>query len=127
MSVSIDGKLCVGCGRCAEVCPGNLIVLATAGQAAESGAPKAGASKPVGHSPVRKVARLRHPRDCWGCTACMKECPVGAICYFLGADMGGRGTTLSVRSTASTNEWSFLHPDGSEQRIVVDRTKSNQY
>lgn len=112
MSVSIDDALCIGCGSCTEVCPGNLIVLTSVDQ-----------SEPA----ALKVARLRHPRDCWGCTACMKECPVGAIRYFLGADMGGRGTTLSVKSTASTNEWSFLHPDGSEQRIVVDRTKSNQY
>lgn len=40
---------------------------------------------------------IRNIRDCWGCTACLKECHTGAILYFLGADMGGMGSMLSVR------------------------------
>lgn len=40
---------------------------------------------------------IRNIRDCWGCTACLKECHMGAILYFLGADMGGMGSMLSVK------------------------------
>lgn len=43
---------------------------------------------------------IRNIRDCWGCTACLKECHTGAILYFLGADMGGMGSMLSVKEKA---------------------------
>lgn len=70
---------------------------------------------------------MSRPSDCWGCTACVKECPTDAIVYFLGADMGGRGTELRVRSTAKANVWTFTHADGSELVITTDRTKANKY
>ena len=72
MSITIDRALCIGCGRCAEACPGNLIALDDSQRAA-----------------------IRIPEDCWGCTACMKECPAGAIRYFLGADIGGAGSPMA--------------------------------
>ena len=70
MSIRIQDNKCIGCRRCIEVCPGNLIKW----DAAES------------------HAYMRRPKDCWGCTSCIKECPVNAIAFFLGADMGGNGT-----------------------------------
>lgn len=109
MSIWIDEARCVGCGRCAEVCPGNLIGMG-----------------PAEASP-RPVAQMRRPRDCWGCTACMKECPAGAISYFLGADMGGRGTRLQVKSSATQNVWEFDHPDGTVQTITVSKSQANKY
>ena len=74
MSVRILQNKCVGCGKCLSVCPGNLLK-------------KGGDGK----------IHIRNIRDCWGCTACLKECHTGAILYFLGADMGGMGSMLSVK------------------------------
>jgi adenylylsulfate reductase subunit B len=104
LSVSIDARACVGCGACVRACPGNLIALG-----------------PDGH------ARMRRPRDCWGCTACLKACPAGAIAYFLGADAGGRGTTLRVSRSGALSVWEFRRPDGSVERVEVDARDANAY
>lgn len=108
MSISIDAARCTGCGACTRVCPGGLIRLV-------------GADAPAPH------AEIARPSDCWGCTACVKACPVDAIAYFLGADMGGRGTRLFVHVTPRENVWTFARPDGTEERIVTDRTQGNRY
>lgn len=103
MSIKIEQDTCIGCGRCGEVCPGNLIVLA-AGK-----------------------AQIREVRDCWGCTACVKECPVNAIGYYLGADMGGNGSLLYVKDTGDTLEWVIEKVDGQTETIIIDKSKSNAY
>ena len=74
MSVRILQNKCVGCGKCLSVCPGNLLKKGEDGK-----------------------VHIRNIRDCWGCTACLKECHTGAILYFLGADMGGMDSMLSVK------------------------------
>ncbi|MCI1480051.1 MAG: ferredoxin family protein [Eggerthellaceae bacterium] len=104
MSISIDRNRCTGCGACNRVCPGNLLALDAEGR-----------------------AKSRSPRDCWGCTACLKACRFGAIAYFLGADMGGRGTTLSVASTETEHAWTFTRADGGTRTIVIDRRTANNY
>jgi adenylylsulfate reductase subunit B len=104
MSIRIDGSRCAGCGNCADICPGGLIEL----------------------NESRK-AEIAVPEDCWGCTACLKECAYGAISYFLGADIGGKGTTMTVRAGGETLEWIFRSPGGSEKTIVVNRNESNRY
>ena len=73
MSIRIDSETCVGCGACSEICPGSLIKLDATGK-----------------------AFIKYPKDCWGCTSCVKECPVFAIRFYLGADMGGRGGRVSA-------------------------------
>lgn len=70
---------------------------------------------------------MRRPRDCWGCAACVKACPTQAISYFLGADMGGRGTRLTVRNDRSHTVWTFVRPDGTHAQIVVNRGEANRY
>jgi adenylylsulfate reductase subunit B len=57
----------------------------------------------------------------------MKECHSGAISYFLGADIGGNGATLSVRDRGDILEWVFHRPDGTEKTIEVKRNESNKY
>ena len=50
MSIAIDAKQCVGCGKCRMVCPGSLIHMNQDGK-----------------------AFIKYPKDCWGCTSCLKE------------------------------------------------------
>ena len=56
MSIAINAKQCVGCGKCSMVCPGSLIHMNADGK-----------------------AFIKYPKDCWGCTSCLKECAVHAI------------------------------------------------
>ncbi len=104
MSIIIDAETCTGCGKCRTVCPGGLLGEDAAG-------------KTVNH----------YPRDCWGCTACIKECNLGAIKYYLGADLGGRGTTLKTRYEGDYMHWVFSLPAGEEKVITVNRKEANKY
>lgn len=103
MSISINQSKCVGCKRCAEVCPGNLIMI-------EEG-----------------KAVIRREKDCWGCTSCLKECKACAIEFFLGADMGGKGSVLSVSEKGDIRDWIVTAPDGRQKTISINTKKSNKY
>lgn len=171
MSVRIREDRCIGCGRCTEVCPGNLIRMLERTDAPVSGKLKSGnasmpeelqsedgttsvvsrsksgsaseilsledrsaygtvTSKSTSRNGIklsRKIAHMKHPEDCWGCTSCIKECPAGAIEFFLGADIGGRGTILSVKKTQAGWDWSFRHPDGTEETIAINAKAANKY
>ena len=102
MSILIDRESCIGCGRCAEVCPGNLIQM-------------------------DGKAWMKYPKDCWGCTSCVKECPVHAVKFFLGADIGGRGSLVYTRQRGDILTWVMECPDGSVKEIDINRKESNQY
>ena len=104
MSIRIQNETCVGCGRCIEVCPGNLIKKDDAGK-----------------------AYIRRPRDCWGCTSCIKECQTGAILFYLGADVGGRGSILSVSEKGDLKFWNVTDPEGNVQQIMINSKESNKY
>ena len=71
MSISINKNKCIGCGKCRNVCHGSLIKVDSDGK-----------------------VYIKYPKDCWGCTSCIKECPVYAIDFFLGADIGGMGSRV---------------------------------
>ena len=103
MSIRINKDKCIGCGRCTEVCPGTLIDLS------------------------EQKARMRYPKDCWGCVSCVKECPVGAIEFFLGADIGGNGSIMNVKEEGNILRWNIQKQDGTVTTIEVDRRNSNQY
>ena len=104
MSIQIDKMNCVGCGRCVEACPGNLIKLG-----------------------ADKKAQIRREKDCWGCTSCLKECRTGAIKFFLGADIGGRGSTLSVEEQGQLRIWTVTDRMGKKQTIANNIKESNKY
>ena len=76
MSIRINKNKCVGCKRCLDVCPGSLIKTDATGK-----------------------AYIKYPKDCWGCTSCLKECKTGAIAFFLGADIGGMGSEMTVNES----------------------------
>lgn len=104
MSIRIRKEACVGCRRCVEACPGNLLKIDIDGK-----------------------AFIRHERDCWGCTSCLKECRAGAIDFFLGADIGGRGSRLSVAERGDDWIWTVTRTDGSVRQIQVNKKESNKY
>ena len=104
MSIMIDKQKCKGCGLCTEVCPGSLI-----------------------YQGDDKKAYIRYPKDCWGCASCIKECHFGAIGLFLGADIGGRGSVMTVKSTEDTLTWNIEKRDGTTEQILINKKEANQY
>lgn len=103
MSIRINKDKCVGCKKCQEVCPGTLIQI------------------------EEKKAVIKYPKNCWGCASCVKECKVGAIDFYLGADIGGMGSGMNVRTEGDILHWNITRGDGRELVIDVDRRNSNQY
>ena len=82
MSIAINAKQCVGCGKCSMICPGSLIHMNADGK-----------------------AFIKYPKDCWGCTSCLKECAVHAIRFYLGADMGGMGSLVHTEKEGDVLRW----------------------
>lgn len=104
MSISIDKLKCKGCTKCAAVCPGSLIEL-----------------------DENNKAYIRYPKDCWGCASCIKECAFGAIAFYLGADIGGMGSKMSVSTQGDLLNWQIEKTDGTTEVITVNKKDSNQY
>lgn len=103
MSIKIDFDKCVGCLKCTQVCPGSLI------------------------DEKDSKAYMRYPDLCWGCVSCVKECSAGAISFFLGADIGGRGSTLKVQKDREILHWIIDKYDGETITIDVNSKNSNKY
>ena len=104
MSINIDPNICIGCGRCHDVCPGTLIKINE-----------------------QKKAYIKYPKDCWGCTSCIKECPVHAIRFFLGEDIGGKGSKVHTEKVNGLIRWIVEFPDGNVKSIDIDPKESNKY
>lgn len=95
MSIAIDSMKCRACGKCLDVCPGSLIVRGE-----------------------DKKAVIRYPKDCLGCASCIKECPFEAISYYLGADIGGMGSQMTVHTEGDLLHWRIKKTDGTIETIV---------
>ena len=104
MSIRINKNKCVGCKRCLDVCPGSLIKTDETGK-----------------------AYIKYPKDCWGCTSCIKECSRDAIRFFLGADVGGRGASMIVSEKPDISTWTVEKPDGTKITIQVNKKDANKY
>ena len=104
MSIVIDKSKCAGCGQCSIVCPGSLIKMGE-----------------------DKKAYIKYPKDCWGCSSCLKECKFEAIALYLGADMGGMGSKMSVTTKGDYLNWNIDKTDGSRETIVINMKESNKY
>ena len=103
MSIRIDKTKCIGCEKCSKVCPGSLIEMKD------------------------HKACIVYPKDCWGCASCVKECPKQAIDFFLGADIGGKGSTLNVTKEGDILHWNISRFDGEQIVIDIDSKDSNKY
>lgn len=104
MSIKIDKNKCVACGKCCKICPGNLI-----------------------HLDQNRKAFIKYPKDCWGCTACVKECSVGAIQYFLGLDIGGNKGYLYTTYKDDDLSWHIIDQNKEKKTIVIHCNESNKY
>lgn len=104
MSIVISKEKCKACGACEKVCPGSLIKLRE-----------------------DKKAYMKYPKDCWGCSSCIKECHFGAIALYLGADMGGMGSKMTVLSKDDKLYWTMERQDGSTEQVVIHKKESNKY
>lgn len=103
MSIAIDRNKCIGCGKCSIVCPGSLIKV------------------------ENKKAFIKYPKDCWGCTSCLKECPVNAVEFYLGADIGGMGSLVHVEKNGNILNWIINRSDGIVTEIKINTKESNKY
>ena len=72
-------------------------------------------------------AFIKYPRDCWGCCSCIKECKFDAIALYLGADMGGMGSRLTVKARGNFLDWNITKTDGTIDTIVINKKESNKY
>ena len=72
-------------------------------------------------------AFIKREKDCWGCTSCLKECSTGAIEFFLGADIGGKGSTLSTKTQGDLRQWIVTDPKGGQKIITINTKESNKY
>ena len=104
MSIAIDSMKCRACGKCLDVCPGSLIVRGE-----------------------DKKAVIRYPKDCWGCASCIKECAFGAIAFYLGADIGGMGSKMTVNAEDGKLYWNIEKRDGTTEQVVINQKESNKY
>ena len=46
---------------------------------------------------------------------------------YLGADMGGMGSVMTVNSKGQFLNWNIHKTDGSTETIVIDKKESNKY
>lgn len=67
MPVTFDLALCDGCGKCSDVCPGDVIYM--------SGS--IGERQPFN----------RYADECWHCGSCRQDCPQNAISIAFPPDM----------------------------------------
>ncbi len=104
MGVIFDIYKCIGCGRCAAVCPGNLIKADSSGK-----------------------AYLKKADSCWSCVSCVKECPVGAISLVLGPEMDGRGAKLCVNKEDNGYKWTVIRNEDELASFVTRSDEANKY
>ncbi|CDM69909.1 hypothetical protein CM240_2792 [Clostridium bornimense] len=104
MSIAINKEKCVGCKGCTKVCPGSLLEI-----------------------DENNKAYIKYPKDCWGCCSCIKECKFSAISLYLGADIGGRGSKLSVNIEGDIAHWKIEEGNGNIEEININRKDSNKY
>lgn len=104
MSVVIDKEKCIGCGKCINICPGNVIRRDDSGK-----------------------AYLDDPSDCWSCVSCMKECTVQAIYMILPPAVDANGGRMSVRQKGNITEWEIEKTDGEKLLLTTDTNEANKY
>lgn len=103
MSIRINIDKCIGCNKCVKICPGNLI-----------------------YKNELNKAYIKYEESCWGCAACLKECDFEAIEYYLGEDIGGQGSYITIKEKEDEVLWK-IHKDSRIIEIKTNKRQSNKY
>lgn len=98
VGIQIDKERCSGCGRCMDICPGDLIYL-----------------------DKDQKSQMRNAADCWDCMACVKTCPAGAIETKLPYSLAEFGAHLIPRVSETKICWECIYPDGRREEFVIPR------
>ena len=75
-AVAIDGKKCIGCGRCYKVCPRDVLDLVE-----RSEEMMADIDEDDLDDEQMMVMSLKNAADCIGCGSCGRVCPKGWYTY----------------------------------------------
>ena len=67
------------------------------------------------------------PHAYQGCSSCIKECKFGAIALYLGADIGGMGSKMTVNAEDGKLYWNIEKRDGTTEQVVINQKESNKY
>lgn len=97
MGITVKAEQCTGCGRCVDICPGDLLALL----------------------PQEGKAYLRSARDCWGCMSCVKSCPEGALERRLPFSLAGYGASLRPKVHETHIVWTLRYPNGEVEEFAV--------
>ena len=98
MSIAIDSMKCRACGKCLDVCPGSLIVRGE-----------------------DKKAVIRYRRTAGDAPPVSRSVRFEAISYYLGADIGGMGSQMTVHTEGDLLHWRIKKTDGTIETIVVNK------
>lgn len=99
MSVFVDQKKCLGCGKCIDICPGDLLLR---------------------EEKTGKVI-MRCPEDCWDCMACVKQCPQHALQTKLPYQLANYKATLQPFIYPDKIIWQLTSLDGKKEEFILKR------
>lgn len=99
MGLRIDKVKCDGCGRCVDICPGDLLKIDENGKSS-----------------------IRNQADCWDCMACVKICPKGALETRLPFSLADCGATLKPKMFPDRIEWMLTYADGRCEEFIIPRS-----
>lgn len=97
MSVITDKDKCIGCQKCVDICPGNLLVL----------------------DPQTKKTFIRHPEDCWDCMACVKICPQQALETKLPYQLANYKASLKPTVYPDKIVWQLTDLKGKKEEFIL--------
>lgn len=75
-AVAIDGRKCIGCGRCYKVCPREVLDLVERGEEL-----MADMDEDDMDDDQMMVMTIANAADCIGCGSCGRVCPKGCYSY----------------------------------------------
>ncbi|MGE5582973.1 MAG: 4Fe-4S binding protein [Bacillota bacterium] len=98
MGLKFDSGKCNGCGKCVDICPGDLLFINQSGKSA-----------------------IRNQAECWDCMACVKTCPAGALETRLPFCLADYGASLKPEVGTEEIRWVCKHPDGEIEVFTIPR------
>ena len=75
-AVALDGRKCIGCGRCYKVCPRDVLDLVERGEEL-----MADLDEDDLDDDQMMVMTIKNGGDCIGCGSCGRVCPKGCYTY----------------------------------------------